>query len=101
MENGITNGISATEFGPNAACNRAQVVTFLYRAKEIPRTEAPATYCFDLVSNDPDNEIGFIMAEGVEYRAGDAIRFYAEPWSGYVVEFTASTAQTRMNADFK
>ena len=28
---GITNGISATEFGPNSPCNRAQVVTFLYR----------------------------------------------------------------------
>ena len=32
VENGITNGLTATEFGPNAACNRAQVVTFLYRA---------------------------------------------------------------------
>ena len=32
IENGITNGISATEFGPTADCNRAQVVTFLYRA---------------------------------------------------------------------
>ena len=32
VENGITNGLSATEFGPNASCNRAQVVTFLYRA---------------------------------------------------------------------
>ena len=32
VENGITNGLSATQFGPNASCNRAQVVTFLYRA---------------------------------------------------------------------
>lgn len=32
LENNITNGLSATEFGPTAACNRAQVVTFLYRA---------------------------------------------------------------------
>ncbi len=32
VEQGITNGISSTEFGPNASCNRAQVVTFLYRA---------------------------------------------------------------------
>ena len=31
-ESGITNGLTATEFGPTAACNRAQVVTFLYRA---------------------------------------------------------------------
>ena len=32
VENGITNGMSATEFGATATCNRAQVVTFLYRA---------------------------------------------------------------------
>ncbi len=32
VEKGITNGLSATEFGPNAICNRAQIVTFLYRA---------------------------------------------------------------------
>ena len=33
VENGITNGLTATTFGPNSACNRAQVVTFLYRAQ--------------------------------------------------------------------
>ena len=32
VENGITNGLDATHFGPTAGCNRAQVVTFLYRA---------------------------------------------------------------------
>ena len=32
VEKGITNGMSATEFGTNSTCNRAQVVTFLYRA---------------------------------------------------------------------
>ena len=31
-ENGITSGIDATHFGPGSPCNRAQVVTFLYRA---------------------------------------------------------------------
>ena len=31
VENGITNGMSANEFGVNTTCNRAQVVTFLYR----------------------------------------------------------------------
>jgi len=31
VENGITNGLTETTFGPNALCNRAQVVTFLYR----------------------------------------------------------------------
>ena len=32
VENGITNGLTADTFGPTAECNRAQVVTFLYRA---------------------------------------------------------------------
>ena len=32
VENGITNGLSAISFGPNSICNRAQIVTFLYRA---------------------------------------------------------------------
>ena len=40
MENGITNGVSANEFGPGLACNRAQVVTFLWRLMKQP---APAT----------------------------------------------------------
>lgn len=31
VENKITNGISATTFGPDAACTRGQIVTFLYR----------------------------------------------------------------------
>ena len=36
VENGITNGLSATTFGPNTVCTRAQVVTFLHRAKGSP-----------------------------------------------------------------
>ena len=32
VENGVTNGQSATTFGPDSVCNRAQIVTFLFRA---------------------------------------------------------------------
>ena len=32
VEEGITSGMTATAFGPTANCNRAQIVTFLYRA---------------------------------------------------------------------
>ncbi|MBO4938475.1 MAG: leucine-rich repeat protein [Oscillospiraceae bacterium] len=32
VEEGITNGLDANTFGVNVPCNRAQVVTFLYRA---------------------------------------------------------------------
>ena len=49
VENGITNGLSADAFGPNALCNRAQVVTFLWRANgskvaaaENPFADVPA-----------------------------------------------------------
>ena len=36
VENGITTGTSATTFDPGALCNRATVVTFLYRAQGSP-----------------------------------------------------------------
>ena len=36
MENGITNGTSATTFSPNAVCTRAQIVTFLWRSQKSP-----------------------------------------------------------------
>ena len=32
VENGITNGTTATTFGPDAPCTRAQAVTFLFRS---------------------------------------------------------------------
>ncbi|MBQ2920780.1 MAG: discoidin domain-containing protein [Oscillospiraceae bacterium] len=36
LEKGITKGVDATHFGPGAACTRAYVVTFLYRAMGKP-----------------------------------------------------------------
>ena len=36
VDNGITKGIDPTHFGPEVACNRAQVVTFLWRAAGSP-----------------------------------------------------------------
>lgn len=38
VENGITNGTSATTFSPDASCTRAQMVTFLWRAAGSPKT---------------------------------------------------------------
>ena len=37
VENGITNGTSATTFGPDVSCTRAQMVTFLWRASGAPK----------------------------------------------------------------
>ena len=40
VENGITSGMDATHFGPTVYCNRAQVVTFLYRTMGSPEIES-------------------------------------------------------------
>ena len=39
VEKGITTGVDATHFGPMLECNRAQIVTFLYRAMGAPEIE--------------------------------------------------------------
>ena len=44
VENGITNGTSATEFSPYENCNRAQVVTFLWRSQGEPASDAEVTF---------------------------------------------------------
>ena len=35
VANNVTNGVSNNVFAPDAACTRAQVITFLYRAKDL------------------------------------------------------------------
>ena len=36
VENGITSGTDKTHFSPNKTCNRGEILTFLYAAKERP-----------------------------------------------------------------
>ena len=52
MENGITNGVSATLFGPNDPCNRAAVVTFLWRAAGSPNPTSNKNPFVDVKSTD-------------------------------------------------
>ena len=40
VENRITDGTSDTTFSPNAECNRAQIVTFLWRAAGCPAPQS-------------------------------------------------------------
>ena len=42
VENGITTGTGDGKFGPDAACTRAQSVTFLFRASKASANGAPA-----------------------------------------------------------
>ena len=48
VEAGITNGMTATTFGPNIKCNRGQIVTFLWRFKGMPAPESAQTPFKDL-----------------------------------------------------
>lgn len=47
VDNDITNGTSATSFGPDESCTRAQVITFLWRA-----AGCPAPVSTDMVFTD-------------------------------------------------
>ena len=49
VENGITNGTSASKFSPNDTCTRGQIVTFLWRAKGSPEPKS---------TNNPFSDIG-------------------------------------------
>ena len=44
VKEGITNGLSDTTFGPEIECNRAQVVTFLWRLAGMPATSGESTF---------------------------------------------------------
>ena len=51
VENGITNGTDATHFGPGEPCNRATVVTFLWRAAGKPEPQSDASAFTDVPAN--------------------------------------------------
>ena len=46
VENNITTGVSADEFAPYQACNRAHIITFLYRTLGNPETEIEVEHPF-------------------------------------------------------
>ena len=52
VEKGITNGIDATHFAPNKSCNRATIVTFLYRAFENPAVDTAENPFSDVPADD-------------------------------------------------
>ena len=44
VENGVTDGLSATMFGPYESCTRAQIVPFLWRAAGSPEPKAMSSF---------------------------------------------------------
>ena len=53
VENGITNGVDASHFAPNATVTRGQVVTFLWRYAGEPAPNADETAFKDVADNSP------------------------------------------------
>ena len=51
VENGITTGTSETTFGPDAACTRAQMMTFLWRAAGSPKPAGTTNPFTDVDTN--------------------------------------------------
>ena len=52
VENGITTGVDDTHFGPETECNRAQAVTFLWRAAGCPESSAQDNPFADVTEDD-------------------------------------------------
>ena len=53
LENGITDGVSADKFQPNATCTRGQVVTFLWRSKGCPEPVIKTNPFTDVKASSP------------------------------------------------
>ena len=51
VENGITDGTSATTFDPNAECTRGQIVTFLYRNAGKPQVDTTVNPFTDVAAD--------------------------------------------------
>ena len=52
VEKGVTKGVDATHFGPDMACTRAQVVTFLWRAAGSPEPASTENPFVDVSEDD-------------------------------------------------
>ena len=65
VENGVTNGTSATTFGPSESCNRAQIVTFLWRAQKSPAATAANPFTDVAADAYYTNAVLWAVKEGV------------------------------------
>ena len=52
VEQGITDGMTETTFGPNEGCTRGQVVTFMHRANELPEVQNASNPFADVTHNE-------------------------------------------------
>lgn len=65
VENGITNGTSATTFSPDNNCTRAQIVTFLWRSQKTPAVDAANPFADVAASQYYTNAVLWAVGNGI------------------------------------
>ena len=65
VENGVTNGLSDTMFGPYASCTRAQIVTFLWRAAGSPEPKTASSFTDVPVSTYYAKAVAWAVENGI------------------------------------
>ncbi len=71
VENKITDGVGDGKFDPNGIVNRAQAVTFLYRAKGAPETAASSSFADVASGAYYENAVAWAVANGVTNGVSD------------------------------
>ena len=76
-ENGITAGVSNTQFAPDKTCTRAEAITFIWRAKGRPEHDDDKLRDYPFTDTDGDayysDAILWGITEGVVYGKGNGI----------------------------
>ena len=65
VENGVTDGLSATTFGPYESCTRAQIVTFLWRAAGSPEPKTASSFTDVPVSTYYAKAVAWAVENGI------------------------------------
>lgn len=75
VRNGITNGVTATQFGVGQSVTRAQAVTFLYRAAGSPAASTNSGF-YDVPSREYyAKAVSWAVAKGITNGDGSAVKF--------------------------
>ena len=70
-EKGITSGTDATHFSPNAACTRAQIVTFLWRAAGSPEPKGTGSFADIPADSYYTKAVAWAVENGITGGTGD------------------------------
>ena len=70
-EKGITSGTDDTHFGPNAACTRAQIVTFLWRAAGSPEPKSTGNFADVPTDSYYAKAVAWAVENGITGGTGD------------------------------